>query len=120
MTCVGELAQIPSQDTMVPLARALELISEGVHAHGPTGLPVLSTELFDGLACTVSVLAPMFVLDSRDGPRRLSEEVLAKALFRKNGTEIYFVDGRAPIGNLAVTAEGIANVVRILRGAEPD
>ena len=83
---------------------------------GRSAVPVVRTELFDGLASTVSALAPLFVLESGAAGRPLSEEELDKALFHKGGSEMYFVDGRAPIGNLAVTAEGIAKVLRILKG----
>jgi hypothetical protein len=77
---------------------------------------MVRTDLFDGLACTVSVLAPIFVLDGGAWPRRLSELELDKALFRNGGAEMYFVDGRPPIANLAVTRADIAEVIRILKG----
>jgi hypothetical protein len=110
------LSPAQSSDTMVPLTRALEEIAAHVYAPGEAQAPMVRTDLFDGLACTVSVLAAMFVLDGGASPRRLAEQELDKALFRNGGAEMYFVDGRPPIVNLAVTREGIAKVIRILRG----
>jgi hypothetical protein len=103
------------KDPLVPLARALEIIALQVYQENAGAPGQTSTELFDGLACTVSALVPIFVLDAH-APRQLSERELGKAMFRKRGAEMYFVDGRAPLGNLAVTAEGIAKVIRILKG----
>jgi hypothetical protein len=101
---------------MVSLTRALELIAAQLYASDLGRTPMVRTELFDGLACTVSVLTPLFVLDGASTARRLSEQELDRALFRKGGTEMYFADGRPPIADLAVTAEGIAKVMRILKG----
>ena len=101
---------------MIPLPRALEIIAGHIYADGQNAIPVVRTDFFDGLASTLSVLAPLFVLESATSARRLSEEELDKALFRKGGTEMYFADGRAPISNLAVTADGVAKVLRILKG----
>jgi len=102
---------------MIPLPRALEIIAEHIYADGKNAVPMVRTDLFDGLANTLSVLTPMFVLESATSARCLSEEELDKALFRKGGSEMYFVDGRAPIRNLGVTAEGVAKALRILKGA---
>ena len=74
------------------------------------------TELFDALACTVSALVPIFVVDSQ-AARPLSEEVVDSSLFRKGGSEMYFVDGRPPIYDLAVTPEAVSKVIGILKGS---
>jgi hypothetical protein len=110
-----------TRDTLIALPRALEMLAAQIYGEGNDVVPRVRTDLFDGLASTLSVLAPMFVLESATSARRLSDADLHKALFRKGGSEMYFVDGRAPIDNLAVTAEGMAKVLRVLKGsASPD
>lgn len=79
---------------MVELGRAVALISEQVYARD--SLTMANARLFDSLAGTVCALV---------------------ALFRNGGSEMYFPDGRAPVTHLAVTTEGIARVIRILKGS---
>ncbi len=99
---------------LIPLVRALDVIAGQIC--DTASVPVIRTELFDGLACTVSALVPLFILD---GPalRQLADKELDNALFRKGGAEMYFVDGRPPIHDLVVTPEGIAKVIGILKGS---
>ena len=106
-----------ARESLVPLDRAVELIADAVYRAGTRPLPDLA--LFDGLANTVSALVPMFVVDG-GGAQQLSEAELDRALFRKGGAEMYFADGRAPVVNLAVTSDAIAQVVRILKGSATD
>jgi hypothetical protein len=95
---------------LIPLARALEIIAARIPQQ-------VSDASLDGLASTVSALVPLFVIDAGEA-RRLGDEELHKAIFRAQGTELHYVDGRPSIGNLAVTPEGAARVVQVLQGAE--
>lgn len=108
--------QRPDQaHSLVPLVRALEMIADQVYPARRDSRPMARTDLLDGLACTVSALVPLFVADGQTS-RQLSEAELDKALFRMGGAEMYFTDGRSPMHRLAVTPDGIAKVIRILKG----
>ena len=99
---------------MVELGRAVVLIAEQVYAGDSLTTP--RARLFDSLAGTVSALVPLFSTDG-GAPRQLAERELESALFRNGGSEMYFPDGRAPVTHLAVTSDGIARVIRILKGS---
>src|SRR5258708_12636572 len=73
---------------LIPLVRALDVIAGQIC--DTASVPVIRTELFDGLACTVSALVPLFILD---GPalRQLADKELDNALFRKRGPHIYLL-----------------------------
>ena len=104
------------KDRLVPLPHALEMIAAQIYQEYGASARPRRMELFDALACTVSALVPIFVVDSQ-AARPLSEEVVDRALFRKGGSEMYFVDGRRPISGLAVTPEGVSKVIGILKGS---
>lgn len=67
------------------------------------------------VARTIGALAPLYTYNS-DGSevRRLSDEEVLSGHFRKDGNELHFTDGRAPIANIAVTNSGIQLVTGIL------
>lgn len=67
------------------------------------------------IARTIAALAPLYTYNS-DGSevRRLSDEEVLSAHFRKDGGELYFTDGRAPIANIAVTNRDIQLVSGVL------
>ena len=104
------------KDRLVPLPHALEMIAAQIYQEHGASVRPRRTELFDALACTVSALVPIFVVDSQ-AARPLSEEVVDSSLFRKGGSEMYFVDGRPPIYDLAVTLDGVSKVIGILKGS---
>ena len=100
---------------LVELGRAVQLIAEQVYA-GAAERPFSEVDMFDSLAGTISALVPVFVIS--DGqPRQLDDGELRDARFRKHGSEMYFADGRAPVTGLLVRTEGIARVIRILKGS---
>lgn len=100
-------------ESLIPLARAVEIIAAEIYEGDRGASLVPRSELLDALAYTLSVLSPMFVFESP--PRQLREAELAGARFRDGGTEMYFSDGRPPTRNVAVTPDGIAKVIRILK-----
>jgi hypothetical protein len=97
----------PVEPSLVPLGRAVEMIA----ARLPRGRCDLQA-----LACTVSALVPLYTLEGTT-LREVREAELQGAIFRRNGTEIRFADGRPPITTLAVTGDAIVRVVEILQGA---
>ena len=102
-------------EDLVELGRAGQLIAEQVYAAGAER-PFSEADIFDSLAGTISALVPVFVISSGQ-PRQLDDGELRNALFRQHGSEMYFSDGRAPVTDLLVTTEGIARVIRILKGS---
>lgn len=66
----------------------------------------------------MAALAPLYT-HSADGTsfRRLTQEELRSGHFRKGGRELHFIDGRAPIDNIAVPNGSVAEVVRLLGSA---
>jgi hypothetical protein len=112
-------AELPAREppqSLVPLARALEIIARRIYPATTRALP--APEAFDGIAAIMSALVPMFSIDGARA-QRLDDSTLERARFRKAGTEMYFSDGRAPIANLAVTPDAIARVIRVLDGNSP-
>lgn len=95
------------EPSFVPLARAVELIA--------ARLPRATCDP-QALACTVSALVPVYLLEGTT-PRQVREAELRGAIFWRHGAEIRFADGRPPIAGVVVTTEAIARVVAILRGA---
>jgi hypothetical protein len=104
--------------SLIPLARAVEVIAAEIYGNGRSPSLVSRDELCDALACTLSALSPMFVLDSQP-LRQLSEEEIGNARFRNGGTEMYFCDGRPPMREIAVTADGMAKVIGVLKDSPP-
>jgi hypothetical protein len=99
---------------LVPLAAATRLVSAGAYgSDARMSLPRLT-----GIAHTMAALVPLY---GRAGGgeefRRLAEEELLSGLFRKDGGEFHFRDGRAPLRDIAATHHGIVEVVRVLGSA---
>lgn len=99
---------------LVPLGLATRVISARVYP----GDSVCTPERLSGIAHVIAALAPLYT-HSADGAniRRLAEEELRAGNFRKGGGELRFIDGRAPIDNLAVPQGSIEEVVRLLSSA---
>jgi hypothetical protein len=99
---------------LVPLGLATRSISARVYA----GASVCTPERLTGIAHVMAALAPLYT-HSTDGTniRRLTEEELRSGHFRKGGGELHFIDGRAPIDNIAVPNGSVEEVVRLLNSA---
>lgn len=70
---------------------------------------------FSRIAYAVAALVPLFTYEA-DGVavRRLRPEEFSQGLFRDGGRTLFFLDGRAAIRPLAVSASGIEEVTRAL------
>jgi hypothetical protein len=112
----GNLVALAS---LVPLPEALERIAERVRIAGD-GIPAfIRNERFDGLACSVCALVPVYV--NQDGAiRALSDDEINKGVFRRGGAQMYFIDGRAALSNLGVTEDAIRRVIATLDGSLPE
>jgi hypothetical protein len=99
---------------LVPLCLATRLVSARAYGSGaPMSLARLS-----GIAHTMAALVPLYARASGEGEfRRLGEEELLSGFFRKDGGELQFRDARAPLRDIAVTRQGIEEVVRVLASA---
>jgi hypothetical protein len=99
---------------LVPLGLAARSISARVYPDDSVCTP----ERLTGIAHVMAALAPLYVY-SGDGTsfRRVTEEELRSGHFRKGGRELHFIDGRAPIDNIAVLNGSVAEVVRLLSSA---
>jgi hypothetical protein len=70
-------------------------------------------ERLNGLAYCLARFGRVYAIDARrPAPRPLSREEIACGHFRHGGRELHFLDERAPILHLAVTAECIDSTVR--------
>lgn len=99
---------------LVPLALATRLVS--ARAYG-AGAPT-STLRLAGIAHTMAALVPLYgCADGEQELRRLTQEELLSGLFREDGAELCFRDGRAPLRRIAATRHGIEEVVRLLASA---
>jgi hypothetical protein len=99
---------------LVPLGLATRLIS--ARAYGADAR--MSLHRLTGIAHTMAALVPIYACDSDEHEfRRLTDEELLSGFFRKDGGELHFSDGRAPVRNLAATHDAIAEVVRLLASA---
>ena len=54
-------------ESLIPLARAVEIIAAEIYEGDRGASPVPRSELLDALAYTLSVLSPMFVFESPPG-----------------------------------------------------
>jgi hypothetical protein len=99
---------------LVPLGLATRSISARVYSEGS----VCTLERLIGIAHVIAALVPLYT-HSDDGThfRRLMEQELRSGTFRKGGAELHFIDGRAPIVNLAVPHASVEDVVRLLSSA---
>ena len=101
---------------LVPLFIALEHIYRQVYTERTLGTaPSRCSDALDGLAHAVSSLAPLWAYSEDGGEvRELTARELASGLFRQGGQTLYFVDGPAPINNLAIRASAIGSVIAAL------
>jgi hypothetical protein len=99
---------------LVPLALATRLVSAGAYGSDAR----ISPPRLAGIAHTMAALVPLY---GRAGAgeefRRLTQEELLFGIFRKEGGELHFRDGRAPLRDIAATHHGIDEVVRVLASA---
>ena len=99
---------------LVPLNLATRLVSArayGSDAHS-------SENRLAGIAHVMAALVPIYVyaLDGSD-VRLMTDEELRTGFFRKDGGELYFIDGRAPLTCIAVRHDAIGEVTRLLASA---
>lgn len=99
---------------LVPLDVATRLVSARAYGlDGSMSLPRLA-----GIAHTMAALVPLYGrADGDEELRQLTQEELLSGVFRKEGTELFFRDGRAPLRHIAATHHGIEEVVRLLGSA---
>jgi hypothetical protein len=105
---------------LVPLELAARTVYQRVYeeTHRKAGM-ACTPEQLNGIAYAIAALLPVFT--NEDDPqsfRRLSEEELLKGLFRDGGRAMIFIDGRASIRALAVSAKGLDRVARVLSAAQ--
>jgi hypothetical protein len=99
---------------LVPLALATRLVSAGAYGSDAR----ISPPRLTGIAHTMAALVPLYGRAGGEQEfRRLTEEELLSGLFRKDGGELHFRDGRAPLRDIAATHHGIKEVVRVLASA---
>ena len=99
---------------LVPLALATRLVSAGAYGSDARISPARLT----GIAHTMAALVPLYGrADSGEEFRRLTQEEFLSGVFRKEGGELHFRDGRAPVRDIAATHHGIDEVVRVLASA---
>lgn len=96
-------------DQLVPMALATRVIN--VKVCGRDGSP---SPLSD-IAHAFAALAPVYTHNA-DGSavRQITHQDLISGVFRKNGAELHFLDGRSPIVNIAVTNDAISIVTDAL------
>ena len=101
-------------DELVPLGLATRLIS--ARAYGGDAADGL--QRLTGIAHTLAALVPLYTYaDDGSGVWRVTHEELRSGLFRKDGGELHFNDGRAPMMRLAVTHQAIEEVALLLSSA---
>jgi hypothetical protein len=99
---------------LVPLALATRLVS--ARAYGSDARTSLTR--LTGIAHNVGALVPLYArADGEQEFRRLRQDELLSGLFRKEGAQLHFPDGRAPLRDIAATHLGIEEVVRALASA---
>jgi hypothetical protein len=106
----------PSVHDLMPLDLATAVVFRRVYCderQAPNPAP-LSAQL-DGLAYTIAELAPIYVYE-RTGHslRLLSREELEGGLFRNGAKVLTYIDGRAPIRDLAISAKKVSAVIQAL------
>jgi hypothetical protein len=96
---------------VVPLPLATRLVS--ARAYGSDAR--MSSPRLTGIAHTMAALVPLYGrANGKPELRRLTQQELLSGHFRKDGAELHFRDGRAPLRDIAATHEGIEEVVRVL------
>lgn len=76
----------------------------------------VSAPRLTGIAHTMAALVPLYARGEHE-VRRLTEAELLSGVFRKDGAELHFRDGRAPVRDIAATHHGVEEVVRVLASA---
>jgi hypothetical protein len=73
----------------------------------------------DGLAYTLAELTPLYTYEA-DGHsiRELSKGDLAGALFRGGAKTLVYVDGRAPVTNLAINVKSLPAIIELLNATK--
>jgi hypothetical protein len=99
---------------LVPLPLATRLVSAGAY-----GADVrISPSRLAGIAHTMAALVPLYGrAGGEEEFRRLTQEELLSGVFRNEGGELHFRDGRPPLRDIAATHHGIDEVVRVLASA---
>ena len=101
---------------LVPLELAVRTVFTRVYSERLlVSVPVRSTAHLDGLAYTMTELTPIYVYRADGGDTRaLSKAELEGGHFWDGAKELYFVDGRPALKNLAVKVSAIGAVVKAL------
>lgn len=112
------LQELPSVHDLIPLDLALQLIFQRVYVE-TMRTPGARPTRIDGLAYVVSSLVPLYAYTADRGVvRLLGAAELTGGLFVGNGKSVRFLDGRAELGNLAVTSAGMSTAVSTLANAK--
>lgn len=100
---------------LVPLGIATRSISAQVYRTNGDRDRLLA------IAHTLAALAALYT-HNHDGSeiRRLTEEELLSGMFRKDGAELHFTDGRPAVTNIAATHDAIQEVAGILASSEEE
>jgi hypothetical protein len=101
----------------MPLELAARAIYRRVYEdkHRKAGL-ACSPEHLNGIAYALAALQPLYVVEETVRP--IGKEDVLKGLFRDGGRRMIFLDGRAPIERLSVSAAKLDDVVRALLAQE--
>ena len=73
-------------------------------------------ERLNGLAHAMAALVPLFTLSPQR--RMLTADEVARGHFRGGASSLHFIDGRAPITELAVSAESVDRFVESILAAK--
>jgi hypothetical protein len=112
------LRSVTAHDLM-PLDMAIATVFRRAYERrAQARMDVRPTGHLDGLAYTVAEFMPIYVYvpDGRS-LRKLAKEDLAGGLFQGGGKALIYLDGRAPITNLAVNAKSLPAVIDALNAA---
>jgi hypothetical protein len=101
---------------LVPLELAvLKIYVLAFEAHHRKAGLICGPEQLNGIAHAIAALVPVFTYDKDPGSVRiLSEQELQKGAFKEGGRVMIFLDSRAPIRTLAVSAGALHRVAREL------
>jgi hypothetical protein len=108
----------PAHD-LVPLDLAAAMIFRRVYEEQMlVGVASRDGAHIDGIAYTIAAMCPIYVYEA-DGRavRQLSEQEVARGLFRNGARELHFIDGRPSVRNLAVATASIEAVLKALQFA---
>jgi hypothetical protein len=100
---------------LIPVALAARMVYQRAYGVSPPDAHLM--ERLNGLAYRLASLGGVYALDARRGScRRLRSRELACGHFRNGGSELHFLNERAPILQLGVTKQCIEKVVDALLG----